>query len=163
MKNYPFRVLHCELNYLDLKWHACLSDNLVLCNVSNSFDVSVKAKLFHCVVHERRWSGSQVTVAEGSSGLAWWKIPDIRSDTTWPLLSRRLCNPFCWSTPWTSGTVFNQAKSHMKSFLLKLQVNSIVWINKTSVLCSYFYVFFLNAVNRIEVHHYTTHLRVFFF
>lgn len=38
MRNYPFRVLHCELNYMDLNLHACLSYS-VFCNAPNSFDV----------------------------------------------------------------------------------------------------------------------------
>lgn len=46
MEHYPFRALQCELNYLDLKWRGCLSDNLVLCNASNSFDVVGKAKCY---------------------------------------------------------------------------------------------------------------------
>lgn len=43
MRNYPFRVLHCELKYMDLKLQRRLS-YLVLCNALNPLDVAGEAK-----------------------------------------------------------------------------------------------------------------------
>lgn len=117
MKNYHFGVFQCELNYLDPKWRGCLSDYLVLGNAANSFDAPVKAKWFHCFILEWGWKRLSGHYSSRRPNLAWWKIPDIGADTTWPFLNRGLHNLSRLATLWALGDSVQQSTISFRNHL----------------------------------------------